>query len=219
MKLLIVNPNTTVSLTERIAGIARRCANRDTEIIAATAPYGAAYISSPAESADAVDAVLEVLAGHEGGFDAAVIASSSDSGLGAARRSTPRPVTAMTVAALHFACQLGARFSFICFQETGLTLMPKLAADYGLQSRLAGVRLACHLEGGAAPDADDLNRSILAAGRAAIEDDGADVLIVGGAAAADQVDEFSDSLGVPVLDGITSAVKMAEALAVIQRPG
>ena len=66
MKLLIINPNTTAALTDKIAGIARGAAAPGTEIIAATAPFGASYISTPEESAVAVDAVLEVIAGHEG---------------------------------------------------------------------------------------------------------------------------------------------------------
>ena len=76
MKLLIINPKTTVAPTEKIAGIARACAAPGTGIIAATAPFGASYISTPEESAAAIDAVLAVIAGHDGGFDGAVIASS-----------------------------------------------------------------------------------------------------------------------------------------------
>ena len=213
MKLLIINPNTTAALTDKIAGIARGAAAPGTEIIAATAPFGASYISTQEESAVAVDAVLEVIAGHEGGFDGAVIASSSDSGLEAAVSATPKPVTAMTKAALNRARRLGTRIWYIGFQEIGLTLMPKLAAAYGLEQHLAGVSLACRLGGGVAPDAAALRGAIEAAGTAAISESGADVLIVGGAAAADHTGALAQALGVPVLDGITSAVMESEAKA------
>lgn len=219
MRLLVINPNTTKDLTAKIAGLARRHAATGTEIIPATAPFGAAYISSAEESEVAIKAVLAVLKAEAGNFDAAMIASSSDSGLAEARAATRQPVSAMTEAAMLMACQLGRSFSVVTLQEGGLTLLRSLAETYGLTSRLASLRLGQHLAGGQAPDLDELKTTIIETGKAAVAEDGADTLIVGGAAVADATDELSSAIGVPVIDGISSAVKMAEALVVCAPSG
>jgi allantoin racemase len=147
-----------------------------------------------------------------GEFDAVAVASSSDTGLEEMRARLAQPVTGMSESAMHFAVSLGPRFSLIDMQKTGAPIMRALVERYGHSEYLASIRLAIHLEGGVAPDQALLLEAILREGKAAVEEDGAQALIVGGSAAASMSDELSERIGVPVLDGITCAVRRAEQL-------
>ncbi len=62
MKILLINPNITDSITEVMAGEARRSASPGTEIVAVTANFGTLYIENRIEAAIASHAVLESLA-------------------------------------------------------------------------------------------------------------------------------------------------------------
>lgn len=202
MKLLVINPNTDAALTDRMCGFAAE-AVPDMEVMGATAPFGPDYIRTPEDSAEALRALEELFDGLSAGFDAAMIASSSDTGLNLARERLSVPVTAMTESAMTEAAALAPRFGFIGFQALGRTLMMELAAKYGVAAQFAGVRTA------AAPTV----AAVIEAGRAAIEEDGAGALIVGGASMCGHVDELTAALGMPVLDGVTAAARQARKMA------
>ena len=93
MKVLFVNPNTSVSVTERIAGVARAAASVGTEVLAVTAPCWRALYRDPRRGGDrrARGYELELLAEHAPGCDVAVIAAFADPGLGGARELLPMP--------------------------------------------------------------------------------------------------------------------------------
>ncbi|MCB1376503.1 MAG: hydrogenase expression protein HupH, partial [Rhodobacteraceae bacterium] len=100
MKLLILNPNTTEALTDRLAASAARVLPDDAQIVCATATRGFPYISSRAEAQIAGAEALAILASLQGEYDAAVIAAFGDPGLTAARELFDRPVTGMSEAAM-----------------------------------------------------------------------------------------------------------------------
>ena len=85
MRLLLLNPNMTEAVTERLATVARAIASPGTEILPVTAPRGFPYISSRAEAQVAGALVLEMLAERAGTFDAAIVAAFGDPGLFPAR--------------------------------------------------------------------------------------------------------------------------------------
>ena len=91
MKLLVVNPNISGSVSELIAAEARRAASPGVAIDVLTAPFGVAYIETRAEAAIGAYAVLNLLAEHHHGYDAAVVAAFGDPGLQAARSACLRP--------------------------------------------------------------------------------------------------------------------------------
>ena len=85
MKILLVNPNMTQAMTDRLAAVARRVAAPGTEIVPLTATHGFPYISSRSEAQIAGAVALEMIAGNLEGADAVVIAAFGDPGLKAAR--------------------------------------------------------------------------------------------------------------------------------------
>ena len=98
MKILVVNSNTTPSVTDRIAAAARAVASPGTEIEAVTAPFGLPLIVTRADWLVAGPATLAALQARRGTYDAAVIACFGDPGLDAAKELIEVPVLGISEA-------------------------------------------------------------------------------------------------------------------------
>jgi Asp/Glu/hydantoin racemase len=211
MRLLIANPNTSQSVTDRIARTARDHASAGTIITAVTAASGPPYIATRAEAVLGAAAALELLALHAGDADAAIIAAFADPGLGAARELLSIPVVGMAEAAMLTACMLGRRFAILTF-AVALEPWYQETLDYnGLAGRCAGIFCLdepfTSIAGVAEEKAEALIRLC---GRAIAA--GADVCILGGAPLAGLAREIADRVPVPLVDGVGAAVRQAEAL-------
>jgi allantoin racemase len=208
-RILVCNANTTQAVTDACAAAARAAASPGTEIVALTPRFGPRIITTRVENAIAAHAVLETLAEHAAGADAAILAVSYDTALEAARQLMPFPVLGMTEAACLFACTVATRFGIATFNQA--PSYRELVAAHGLASRFTGV----HITGGQATDmfADPAGTTarLLAAVERCVAD-GAEAVILGGAALAGQAPKLQPKAPVPLLDGIACATLMAEAL-------
>ncbi len=216
MRLLIVNPNTSIALTERLREAAAGVAAATTELVAVTAPRGFPYIATRAEATLAGSIVLEMLATHAAGADAVVIAAFGDPGLAAARELLAVPVVGMAEAAMLTACMLGRRFAIVTFAEALLPWFQDCVEQNGLAGRCAG--FCADPEGFARIDTvqEEKERRLAMLARQAVRERGADVVIFAGAPLAGLAERVKDEVPVPVLDGITAAVLQAQALATIR---
>jgi len=214
-RLLFVNPNTSLSVTERIAAAARAAAAPGTEIDFHTAPKGVPYIATRAEAVIGGQVALEMLAEHGKGHDAAVIAAFGDPGLGGARELFDFPVIGLAEAAMLTACMLGRRFAIVSF-ATALGPWYRECVEYhGLAGRLAAIRL---LEGSFASIGDvqeEKEKLLIDLAARAVDEDGADVIVLAGAPLAGLAAKVKDRIPVPVVDGVAAAVKQAELLAAL----
>ena len=140
MRLLVINPNISASVTALIESEARRSASPGTHVTAATAPFGVAYIETRFEAMLAAHATAQVAAEQAEGHDAVVVAAFGDPGLLALRELLPMPVTGLTEAALMSACQLGQRFAIIAISTRIAAWYRDTVHAYGLLGRLAGIR-------------------------------------------------------------------------------
>jgi len=212
MKLLFINPNITDAITDVMAGEARRSASSGTEIISAKAKFGTLYIENRIEAAISAHAVLEVLADHHGTCDAAIISAFGDPGLSAARELMDIPVVGVSEAAFLFAYTQGRRYSIICLTKRLRTWYMECAAEHGLDGRMVSARALTV----PVPDITraklDLVDELVEQCRLAVEEDDAEVVILGGGPVAGLAHEIAPRLPVPVLDGISCAVKLAESL-------
>ena len=216
MKLLIINPNTSSSVTEKIGAVAAQAAALSTEIELVTASYGVPYIATRAEALIGGRVVLEILAERESEFDAAVIAAFGDPGLSAAREMMSIPVVGLAEASLLMACPLGRTFSIVSF-STQLEPWYRECIEWnGLAGRLASIRMldakVSNLD-----DVQTENEDLLTAlsGRA-VQEDGAEVVILAGAPLAGLASRVRDRIAVPVVEGVTASVKMAEGLVALR---
>ena len=117
MRLLLINPNISESVSELIAAEARRTASAGTEISVVTAPFGVAYIETRFEALIGAYAVAQLAAEHYSNFDAIVVAAFGDPGLPALREAIPVPIIGMSESAFATATLLGQRFSIIAISS------------------------------------------------------------------------------------------------------
>ena len=221
MKLLLVNGNITQAVTDLVRAEALRHARAGTEITAVTAAFGVPIVSTELENVIAGHAVLDLLATHAPGHDAAVLAISFDTALIAARQLLRIPVIGMTEASLHTACLIGRRFGLITFGTLSRPLYVDLVRERGLQDRMAGcisidvASVATYLEHAA------FDQVVCDAARGLVADRGADVVVICGAAVAGIAARLQQQVRVPLLDSIGCAVRLAEMvvdLGLVQMP-
>lgn len=212
MRILVVNPNTTQSMTDKAVEAARAVAGRGTEIIAATSQMGPVSIEGHYDGAMALPGLLaEIRKAEAAGAQAAVIACFDDTGLDAARSLAGFPVLGLCESALVTAGFLCQRFTVVTTLERSRVLLENLARHYGFGGR-AKVRAAdipvLELEDPASGAISKLRRQI----ELALAEDGAEAIVLGCAGMADLAHALQQEYGVPVVDGVSAAVKQAEAL-------
>ena len=216
MRILVVNPNTTVAMTEKIGRAARAAAARDTEIIAVNPADGPVSIEGYYDEAFSLPGLLaEIARGEALGASAHVIACFDDTGLEAARSLAASPVIGIGEAAFHLASMLGHRFSVVTTLSRSIAAIEANLMKYGLASRCARVR-ACEIPVLAL---DDPTSNAIAQISAEIElaklHDRAEAIVLGCAGMADLAAHLTGKHGLPVVDGVASAVKLAEALSAL----
>ena len=214
MKIQLINPNTTAAMTEKMAVAARQVVGAGTQILAVQSATGPASIESAVDEALALPGLLaQIQAGEAAGVDAHVIACFGDPGLRAAREIASAPVIGIAEAAMQLACLVSASFSVVTTLARTVPTAQRLLQDYGMTGRCAKVRATgiavLELE---AQTGDLLRHKIDKECRLALAEDGVGAIVLGCAGMADLCTELTQALGVPVIDGVTAAVKLAEAL-------
>jgi allantoin racemase len=213
MRIQVINPNTTESMTATIAAAARAAAAAGTVIVPVTAPTGPVSIEGHYEEAIATIGVLEaVRAGEAEGAEAHVIACFGDPGLLAAREIARAPVIGIAEAAMHLASLVATGFSVITTLGRTRVIAETLVFAYGMERRCRRVRATDLPVLGLADPAADACGVIAAECRRALAEDGSEAIVLGCAGMADLAAALSEELGVPVIDGVGAAVKLAEAL-------
>ncbi|MEI2418269.1 aspartate/glutamate racemase family protein [Orrella sp. JC864] len=213
MKIKIVNPNTTWSMTDKMQACARQVAAAGTQILAVSPSMGPVSIESHYDEALAVPGLIEeIRKGQAEGCDAYVIACFGDPGLDAARELASGPVIGIAEAAMHCASLLGTGFSVVTTLGRTCGQAWHLAERYGMTRFCRNVR-ACELPVLALEEpGSDARRIIEAECRRALHEDRSDVIVLGCAGMADLGAALARELGVPVVEGVSAAVKLAESL-------
>jgi Asp/Glu/hydantoin racemase len=215
MRLLFLNPNTSAHLTELGVRVARMAARPETDIVPATASFGARYIATRAAAAIAGHAALEAYGRQGGGVDVVLLACFGDPGLAALRELAPVPVVGMAEAACHMAAMLGGKFSIVTGGHRWRPMLEEFVAAIGLQSRLASVRTTAPTGDQIAADPAGALEGLIDACGAAAAADGAEVVILGGLGLAGLAEKIRDRVSIPVVDNVIAAVGVAEAVAAL----
>ena len=179
-----------------------------------TARRGVPYIASRTEAAVAAVEVLEMLAEHQAGFDAAIIAAFADPGLGAARESFDIPVVGLAEAGMLTACMLGAKFAVVTFSPSLEGWYRECIAWHGLEGRCAGVFAAGGGFASIETVAGEKEEALVGLAAEAVGA-GADVVVLAGAPLSGLALRVRGRVAVPVVDCVVAAVKQAEALVAV----
>ena len=211
ISITVINPNTTVSMTELIEAEARAVAGPGVTVTGRTPAMGPASIESHYDEALSVPGVLEIIR-QDRGADAFVLACFGDPGLDAAREVASVPVIGIAEAAMKTASLLGRSFSVVTTMSRTVGRAWDLARVYGFERQCAGVH-ACdipvlELE----EDRDRTYAVILAFAKNALAADGSDAIVLGCAGMAGLPELLTEQLGVPVVDGVAAATVMSEGL-------
>ena len=216
--IVVINPNTTAAMTQRIAATARAVAQANTHIIALHPNAGPASIEGYADEAMAIPNMLEALFSEQArnsGIAGYVIACFDDTGLDAARCVLDAPVVGIGEAACHLACLVAARFSVVTTLARSVSPIEHNLVKYGLASRCARVRAAEVAVLDLEDAASDAYAHISSEIRAALTQDRAEAIVLGCAGMTDLAVRLSNEHGVPVIDGVGAAVKLVESLAAL----
>ncbi|RKP59086.1 aspartate/glutamate racemase family protein [Pararobbsia silviterrae] len=213
MKIRLINPNTTVRMTEVMGACARAVAAPGTQIDAVSPRDGPPSIEGWYDESLALPGLLaEIAAGERDACDAYVIACFGDPGLYAARECARGPVIGIAEAAMHAASVIAPSFAVVTTLARTCGMAWHLAERYGMKRFCKNVRATDIAVLDLDQPGSDARRLIIDECRRALDEDGAEAIVLGCAGMVDLCHAIEDAIGAPVVEGVTAAVKWAEAL-------
>lgn len=207
MKILIINPNSSEEMTEAIQTCAEEYAAGEFTVKTLPTPGAPEYIDYFSDKMLAAPEMLKIVKANEEEYDAFIVACHCDPNLDLLKQITKKPVVGIGEASMKLASMLGASFSVVSASNHSVPNKRALIHSYGLDYSCASVR-------GPGGDFDDLSVEgpYLDAAKIAIEEDLAEVIVLGCAGFAGMAERMQKKLGVPVLDGIVCALIVATGL-------
>ncbi|KPK75956.1 MAG: Asp/Glu/hydantoin racemase [Phycisphaerae bacterium SM23_30] len=207
MRILIINPNSDPEMTAVIQKAAEEFAGGDFEVKCLPNPGAPEFIETYRDQVDAAAGMMRLVRENEDQYDAFIVACHCDPNLDALKEITPRPVVGIGEASMKIASLLGHCFSVVSTDEHSTPNKEALVHKYHLRNVLASVRTP--------PEGNDLlsdREKYLQAARSAIEQDRAEVIVLGCAGLAGLDKYLQERLGAPVLDGVVCALIIAAGL-------
>lgn len=214
-RFLLINPNSSAHITERLAASARAVLEPGETLLAVNAHGEPAVVRDPATLALADHHALALYDAHAAGADAVLLGISLDGAAETLRRLHPaRPVVGMTEAALMSACLRRRRVGLLTLGPAMAPLYAARVAQIGLETRVVGIDApeapAAFLP--ATTGIDDGVLAVLDAAAARLRAAGAEALVLAGAVLCGYAPALSARRAVPVFDGMACAVLQARGL-------
>ncbi|MFJ6695096.1 aspartate/glutamate racemase family protein [Streptomyces sp. NPDC091272] len=212
MRLLVVNVNTTESMTRSIGAQAAAAAAPGTEIVPLTPAFGAESVEGNYESHLAAVAVMEAVRAYPEPFDAVIQAGYGEHGREGLQELLDVPVVDITEAAASTAQFLGRSYSVVTTLDRAVPLIEDRLALAGLAARCASVRASGLAVLDLESDPSAAVEAIVEQAVLAVEQDRAEVVCLGCGGMSGLAERVVERTGVPVVDGVTAAVTVAESL-------
>jgi len=214
MKLLVVNPNSSETVTGAIMESARRAGSPGTELVGVTTKGGTRNIDSAfgdyLSGAYMIRTCLEAVDVHKP--DAVVLAGFGRVGIDALKEALTLPVVSIAEASMAIACLLGHRFTTLTMLQQFIPYQQDLVRYYGFEAKCASVRAININVEACVTNRDQALRELTEQIRAIVTEDHAEVVILACAGLCGYDIELSRLAGIPVLDPVAVAVKVAEGL-------
>ena len=210
-KIVVINPNTTASITYRIRLVSESVISDDFCLTVVNPSSGPASIEGYYDEAMSLAGLLDLVKQHH---DAAgfVIACFDDTGLDAARCLTASPVVGIGEAAYHMASMISNKFGVVTTLSRSIPALEHNLVRYGLAARCSGVRASdipvMEVEASNGTAFERINAEV----EQAIKMDKAEAIVLGCAGMAELGATLHDLHNIPVLDGISCAIKQVEAM-------
>lgn len=213
MKIAIINPNSTSSMTDKALRAAKAVAPANATLLGITSSAGPASIQGPEDGAAAVPGLLnEIKLANENGCDAFIIACFDDTGIDEARALTTKPVVGIGESAYHASMLLGHTYSVVTTLSVSIPVIEENILRFGVNAYCKKVRASevpvLELE---RPGSDAEVRISEEIARA-IDEDECDAIVLGCAGMADLAARLSTQHKIPVIDGVAAATGIACSL-------
>ena len=207
MKILVINPNSDPKMTESIAKTAEDFAAGKYEVVCLPTPGAPKFIETYADASQAAPGMIRLLRENEKAYDGFIVACHSDPNLDVLKEFTTKPVVGIGEASMKIASMLGHKFSVISDTSHSIPNKEDLARKYHLDRALASVR---------APQEKNKKNSkktiYTEVARKAVENDAAEVIVLGCAGLTGLDKSLEANVGAPVLDGIVCALIIISGL-------
>ena len=211
MKILVINPNTSTLVTEKVANKIRQIARPDVQADVIQIEHGPESLESYYDESLATPYTIQaVKKANEDGYDAIILAAFCDPGLEALKEISSVPVYGIEETSFSVALLLGHKFSILTEKPHKTSSKKQHVRKYGLESRFASVRALGMGVVEIAEKPEKVKEIGMALARKMIEEDGAEVIIMGCASMAGYSDDLEKELGIPVIDPIAATYKVVE---------
>ncbi len=211
-RILIINPNTSEFVTEKIRTCVENMVGSNVEIVAVTGTRGAPIINTRSECAIGRVEALELAVSHAHNCDAVLLAISFDTGLDELREILPIPVVGMSEAGMLVACTVARRFSLVTFGERSVPLYEELIEHYRLKDRSVGTVTLRPLTQKEMIDPTQIIPLLIDKIEETAENQGAEAIVLAGAIFAGLAERLRDQVSIPVIDGIVAGISMLQLL-------
>lgn len=213
MKLVVINPNSTQSMTDKITIAAKAAAGRAVEVEGRTAHGAPSSIEGHFDEVMCAAHLLrEVQHAEANGADAIVVACFDDPAIGACREIATGPVLGICEAGVKAASMIATSFSIVTTLPRSVPIIEGLVRQYGLDHLCRRVRSAEIPVLALEEPGSNTRHLVRDEIQRAVDEDGCEVVVLGCAGMSDLTEWLSRETGVPVIDGVTVATKFAEAL-------
>ncbi len=209
MKILCINPNSSQEVTVGIENICKNYALPTTEIEVKRIKGAPPGIESYHDAAISEKYLLDKFEEWKEQYDGFIVACHSDVGVDLLRELTDKPVIGIGEASMLFALPLGHKFSILSLKRKKIPQKEDLVKKYGFENRCASIR---DTGLGVIANYQEKKEKLIQEGEKAVKEDRAEVLILGCAGMAGLDKEIEKVVGVPVIDGVVSAIMTIESL-------
>lgn len=215
MNIVLINPNTTEAMTARMHAAVSPLLGEGVHLSSLTANYGAPSIEGYYDEVFAIPPMIEMLTPMAGEIDGVVVGCFDDTGVDALRCLLDVPVVGICQAAMQAAAVVANKFSIITTLPVSVPALEHLVVRHGFERMCGRVRAADIPVLDLEENTGSAVRLITEELEKALEDDGAEAIILGCAGMVELSRTLTERYGVPVIEGVGAAVKLVEGLAAL----
>jgi allantoin racemase len=200
MRILVINPVGTDRWDKKDEDYLKKFASKDTQIKVLSLKRGPASVESFVNTALVCREIIETVEGNKDKFDAIIINCLADPCIEASREIANIPVIGPGEISIHIACLLGHKFTIISPTKKTALQIELNVKKIGIESRLAAVIPlgigVLDLE----ENPKNTIQAVVEKAQKSVNENGADVIILGCTGLAYWAEEIQKRLNVPVIE-------------------
>ena len=218
MKILWIDPVGSSDFHEEVKKVLESVKRKDVEIDVVDLSKGPPHLEYKSyEPLVLVETLEKIVEAERKGYDAVIIGCFDDPALQEARELVSIPVIGPGETCMHIACTLGHKFSIITPIKEALARLEDHVFMYGLEKKLASIRVLNMRLKEMQDNPEKLHAALIREAKKAIEEDDAEVIVLGCTVETGFMDKLIQELKVPIIDVTLVTFKFAEMMADLKR--